>query len=327
MKVCIYGAGAIGAHLGGYLARTELDVSLIARGPHLEAMRRDGLTVVTAGESFTVRPRVSNDARELGPQDYVIVTLKAHQTHGVVDALRPLMGSETTVVTTQNGVPWWYFYKLAGPWGERPIECVDPGGVQWSGIGPERVIHSVIYVAAEVIEPGTVRHEDGDSYPLGEPDGSRSQRVLRLSRAIVAAGLRSPVRGAIRNEIWVKLWGNLSFNPVSVLTHATLAGIGRAPGAIELVHRMMLEGQAVAEALGVKFPVDVERRIAGAIAVGEHKTSMLQDLERGRSMEIDALVAAVAELGDRVGVDTPYVDAVLALVRLRATTAGLYPPA
>jgi 2-dehydropantoate 2-reductase len=325
MKVCIYGAGAIGAHLGGYLARGNVDVSLIARGPHLAAMRRDGLKVVTAGGSFTVRPRLAEDARELGPQDYVIVTLKAHQTAGVVEAMQPLIGPETTVVTTQNGVPWWYFYKLPGAWGEQPIESVDPGGVQWRRIGPERVIHSVIYVAAEVVEPGTVRHEDGDSYPLGEPDGQRSERVMRLSRAIVAAGLRSPVRGAIRNEIWVKLWGNLSFNPVSVLTHATLAGIGRAPDVVELVRRMMLEGQAVAEKLGVKFPIDVERRIAGAIAVGEHKTSMLQDLERGRPMEIDALVAAVAELGDRVGVETPYIDAILALTRLRAETAGLYP--
>ena len=325
MRICVYGAGAIGAHLGGLLARTDAEVSLIARGPHLEAMRRNGLRIISDTDDFTVRPTVTSDPAELGPQDYVLVTLKAHQAPGVVGAMRPLLGPETAVVTAMNGVPWWYFYGLTGPWADQPVEAVDPGGAQWRGIGPQRAIGCVVLPAAEIIEPGVCRHQEGDSYPLGEPDGSRSERVLALSRKIIEAGLRAPVRTAIRDDIWVKLWGNLCLNPVSALTHSTLSGLGTDAGVVDLLRRMMREGQAVGEALGARFKVALDRRLQGAFDVGEHKTSMLQDLERGRPMEIDALVAAVAELGDRVGLDTPTIDMVLALVRLRARVAGLYP--
>lgn len=325
MRICVYGAGAIGAHLGGYLARTDAEVSLIARGPHLEAMRANGLRVIGAEEAFTVRPRATSDPAELGPQDYVIVTLKAHQAPGVVGAMQPLLGPHTAVVTAMNGVPWWYFHGLTGPFANQPVEAVDPGGAQWTGIGPRRAIGCVVYPATEIVEPGVCQVIEGDAYALGEPDGTRSERVQALSRKLIEAGLRAPVRTAIRDDIWVKLWGNLAFNPISALTHATMRQIGTDPGVAALVRRMMAEGQAVGEALGARFRISLDRRLQAAIDVGEHRTSMLQDLERGRPMEIDALVTAVAELGDRVGVDTPAIDMVLALVRQRARVAGLYP--
>ena len=325
MKIAIYGAGAIGAHLGAMLARTEHEVSLIARGPHLKAMQENGLTFRSSEEEFTVHPTATDDPASLGPQDYVIVTLKAHQSAGVVDLMQPMLGPETAVVTCMNGVPWWYFYGLGGDLEGKTLETVDPGQKQWRDLGPERAIGCIVYPATEIVEPGVCQHIEGNTYSLGEPSGERTERAKTLSQALIAGGLRAPVRTAIRDEIWVKLWGNLCFNPISALTHATLEDIGTEPGTREVVVKLMQEGQAVGEALGAKFKVPLEKRLAGAVAVGAHKTSMLQDLERGRPMEIDALVTAVAELGDIVGVDTPMLDAVLALVQLRAKTAGLYP--
>lgn len=325
MKIAIYGAGAIGAHLGAMLSRTDCEVSLIARGPHLQAMQNNGLTFRSEAETFTVHPNATDDPASLGPQDYVIVTLKAHQSAGVVDRMQPLLGPETAVVTCSNGVPWWYFHRLGGEHEGRTLESVDPGAKQWRDLGPERAIGCVVYPATEIVEPGVCQHLEGNSYPLGEPDGSRSERATALSKALIAGGLRAPVRTAIRDEIWVKLWGNLCFNPISALTHATLEQIGNDPGTRAVAMQMMQEGQRVGEALGARFKIPLEKRLQGATNVGAHKTSMLQDLERGRPMEIDALVTAVAELGDIVGVETPMIDAVLALVRLRARVAGLYP--
>jgi len=325
MKIAIYGAGAIGAHLGAMLARTEHEVSLIARGPHLKAMQENGLTFRSEEEAFTVYPTATDDPASLGPQDYVIVTLKAHQSAGVVDLMQPLLGSETAVVTCTNGVPWWYFYGLGGELEGKTLETVDPGAKQWRELGPERAIGCIVYPAAEIVEPGICQHIEGNTYSLGEPSGKRTDRAKTLSQALIAAGLRAPVRTAIRDEIWVKLWGNLCFNPISALTHATLEDIGADPPVRELVIKLMQEGQTVGEALGARFKLPLAKRLNGAVAVGAHKTSMLQDLERGRPLEIDALVTAVAELGDIVGVDTPYLDAVLGLVQLRAKTAGLYP--
>ena len=325
MRICIYGAGAIGAHIGGFLARTDVDVSLVARGPHLEAMRERGLRVDVGDESFTVHPRAVQDPAELGPQDYVVVALKAHQAPAVVDAMQPLLGPETVVVTAMNGIPWWYFHGVEGDLAGTRLECVDPGGIQWTGLGPERAVGCVVYPATELPEPGVCRVIEGDAYLLGEPDGSKSERVEALAAAFTEAGLRAPVRTRIRDEIWLKLVGNLAFNPISVLTHATLAGMGRDPGVRAIVERMMAEGRAVGEALGVRFRVSIERRIEGAVAIGEHKTSMLQDLERGRPLELDAMVTAVAELGDIAGVDTPAIDTVLALTKLRARQAGVLP--
>jgi len=325
MRIAIYGAGAIGAHLGAMLARTDHEVSLIARGPHLKAMQEKGLTFRSTEEEFTVHPTASDDPASLGQQDYVIVTLKAHQTPGVVDLMQPLLGPETAVVTCTNGVPWWYFYGLGGEHEGRTLESVDPGAKQWRALGPERAIGCVVYPATEIVEPGVCQHIEGNTYSLGEPNGERTERAKALSQALIAGGLRAPVRTSIRDEIWVKLWGNLCFNPISALTHATLEEIGTDPAVREVVVKLMQEGQAVGEALGAKFRVPLERRLQGAVEIGAHKTSMLQDLERGRPMEIDALVTAVAELGDIVGVDTPFLDTVLSLVQLRAKTAGLYP--
>ena len=323
MRICIYGAGAIGGYMGVQLALAGEDVTLIARGPHLEAMRANGVKLLIDGEERVARPRCTDDPSEAGEQDYVIVTLKAHSAPRVVDAMQPLLGPETAVVSAVNGVPWWYFHGLEGPWENRRLASVDPGGVQWEGIGPERAIGCVVYPATEVVEPGVIRHLDGDRFTLGEPSDEKTERVQALARAMIAAGLRAPVR-RIRDELWVKLWGNLSFNPISALTLATLDVVATDPGTRAVSKAMMLEAQAIGEKLGVRFPVDVERRIDGAAAVGAHRTSMLQDLERGRAMEIDALVTAVQEMGRLVEVPTPTIDVVLALVRQRAHEAGLY---
>ncbi|HEX7007113.1 MAG TPA: 2-dehydropantoate 2-reductase [Alphaproteobacteria bacterium] len=325
MKLCVYGAGAIGGFLGAGLAQAGVDVSLVARGPHLAAIRERGLTVRAEGGEQTVRLPATDEPATLGTQDYVVIALKANSVPGAVDSMRPLLGPETAVVFAVNGIPWWYFYKLPGPWENRRIEAVDPGGRQWEVIGPERAIGCVVHPACEVTEPGVVQHIDGNRFDLGEPDGTASERCKALSAAMVAAGFKAPVRPRIRDDIWLKLWGNLSFNPISALTHGTLEQIARDPGTRDVARRMMLEAAAIAEKLGVRFVVSVDRRIDGAAAVGAHKTSMLQDLERGRAMEIDALLTAVAELGTLVGVPTPAIDIVLALVRLRARVAGLYP--
>lgn len=329
MKICVFGAGAIGGYMGAKLAQAGAEVSLVARGPHLAAMQDKGLTLMEEGETATVPVQASQNPADLGPQDYVVITLKAHSVPGVVEAMQPLLGPETTVVMGVNGVPWWYFYGLEGPYEGRRLQTVDPGNRQWDGIGPERVLGCVVYPAAEVTEPGTILHIEGNRFSLGEPSGERSERAGALSKALGAAGLKAPVRPKIRDEIWVKLWGNLSFNPISALTGATLdvlcADEGIGGGTRAVARKMMLEAQAVAEKLGVKFPIDVDRRIAGGAAVGAHKTSMLQDLERGRPMEIDALVASVREMGELVGVPTPTIDTVLALVRLRARVACCYP--
>ena len=324
MKICIFGAGAIGGYMGAKLAQAGADVSLVARGPHLAAMRENGLRLIEETGETTVKVTASDNAADLGPQDYVIVTLKAHSVPAVVPHMQPLIGDHTTIVSGVNGVPWWYFHKLGGPFDGTRLETVDPGNAQWDGFGPDRVLGCVVYPAAEVIEPGVVKHIEGNRFSLGEPDGSKSERALALSKALGAAGLKAPVRPKIRDEIWVKLWGNLSFNPISALTHATLDVLCTDPGTREVARNMMLEAQAIAEKLGVKFPIDVDRRIQGGADVGAHRTSMLQDLDQGRPMEIDALVGAVKELGRVTDTPTPTIDTVLALIALRGKTAGLY---
>lgn len=322
MKICIYGAGAIGSYLGAELALTGYEVSLIARGPHLEAMQASGLTLLIEGEKKVVQVACTDDPAQVGPQDYVIITLKAHSVSPVVEQMVPLLGPETAVVTAQNGIPWWYCHKLKGPLEDQLLESADPGGRIWNVLGPERAIGCVVYPSCEIVEPGVIKHIQGKRFMLGEPDGSKSERVLALSEALMAAGLKAPVRPRIRDDIWLKLWGNVSFNPVSVLTLATLEQITADDGVRGVVRDLMTEAQGVAHALGVKFPVDVDKRIGWAGDVGAHKTSMLQDLESGRPMEIDALVGTVSEMGRLTGVPTPTIDVVLAMVRLRARVAG-----
>ncbi len=325
MKICIFGAGAIGGYMAVKLVQAGADVSLVARGPHLAAMKSDGLTLIEeGGERVTVPVTASENAADLGEQDYVIVTLKAHSVPPVVEKMQPLIGDHTTIVSGVNGVPWWYFHKLGGPHEGTRLASVDPGDAQWNGFGPDRVLGCVVYPAAEVVEPGVIKHIEGNRFSLGEPDGSKSDRALALSQALAKAGLRAPVRPRIRDEIWVKLWGNLSFNPISALTHATLDVLCTDPGTRAVARGMMLEAQAIGEALGVKFPIDVERRIDGGAAVGAHRTSMWQDLDAGRPMEIDALVGSVQELGRLTGIPTPTIDTVLALVQLRGKVSGLY---
>ena len=325
MKICVFGAGAIGGYMGVKLAQAGADVSLVARGPHLAAMQDKGLTLIEeGGDPQTVRVTASDDPADLGPQDYVIVTLKAHSVPPVVPRMRPLIGKHTTIVSGVNGVPWWYFHKIGTGLEGTRLATVDPGNAQWDGFGPDRVLGCVVYPAAEVSEPGVIKHIEGNRFSLGEPDGSKSDRALALSKALSAAGLKAPVRPRLRDEIWVKLWGNLSFNPISALTHATLDVLCTDEGTRSVARNMMLEAQTIAEKLGVKFPIDVERRIDGGAAVGAHRTSMLQDLDQGRPMEIDALVGSVQELGRVTDTPTPTIDTVLALVKLRARSAGLY---
>ena len=320
MRIAVYGAGAIGGYLGALLDLAGEDVTLIGRGPHLEAMRNSGVRLRIGDEERIARPACSDAPGSVGQRDVVIVTLKAHAVSRALAGIGGLLGPETVVVTASNGIPWWYCYRLPGPWENRRLESVDPGGAIWDAIGPERVIGCVAYPAAEVVAPGVIRHLSGDRFVLGEPSNEKSPRARRLAGILIGAGLRAPLRD-IRQEIWIKLWGNLAFNPISALTLATLDTVASDPGTRALARTMMLEAQSVAEKLGVHFPIDVERRIRGAAEVGAHRTSMLQDLERGRPLEIDALVTAVQEMGGLVDIPTPAVDAVLALIRLRARAA------
>ena len=317
MKICIYGAGAIGGYLGARLADGSSDVRLVARGPHLEAMRSSGLTLQEGGETRVVDVDCTNNPAEIGIQDFVILTLKTHSIAPVVDQIVPLLGPDTAIVTAQNGIPWWYFYGLPGSWENHHLEAADPGGRIWNTLGPERAIGSIVYPSCEIVAPGVVRHLSGNRFMLGEPTGIRSDRVVALREVIIAAGLRAPIRKKIRDDIWFKLLGNAAFNPISVLTHATLEQMCRDTGVRAVIRQMMVETRDVALTLGIKFSMDIESRINGAVDVGAHKTSMLQDFEQGRSLELDALVASVSEMGRLVDVPTPTIDAMLALVRLR----------
>ena len=325
MRICIYGAGAIGGYLGAQLALAGEDVTLIARGANLQAMRNDGLRLLVDGQERVAHPACTDDPAEAGPQDYVFVTVKAPAVPPILGPMQSLFGRETAVVTAVNGVPWWYFYQLDGPWENHRIESVDPGGQQWDAIGPERVIGCVVYPAAQLIRPGVVEHIEGNRFTLGEPNGVKTDRVRQLSDVMEAAGLRAPIR-PIRADIWLKLWGNLSLNPISALTLATLDIVATNPGTRALAREMMLEAKAIGEALGVRLRFTPDQRLDGAAAVGAHRTSMLQDLESGKPLEIDALITSVQELGRLTNVATPAIDVVLALIQQRAQAAGTYGP-
>jgi 2-dehydropantoate 2-reductase len=327
MKFCVFGAGAIGGYLAVELALSGHEVCVVARGPHLEAIRERGIKLLIEGREKVARVAAAEDARAFGVQDAVICALKAHQAYDSAPDFVPLLGPATTVLTAMNGIPWWYFYKSGGPFEGQYLQSVDPGGRQWQAIQPHRAIGCVVEPACEVIEPGVIIHHEFKRFILGEPDGSRSDRVLALAEALTGAGFDAPVRDNIRWNIWLKLWGNVCFNPISLLTGATLDRLTSEPALRALCKTMMLETQAVNEALGVHIPTDMlERRLAAAGSVVGHKMSMLQDLERGRSLEIDALVTAVKELGLWTHVPTPVVNAVLALAQERGRAAGLYTP-
>jgi len=318
MKICVVGAGAIGGLLGARLAVAGEDVTLIARGAHLEAIRACGLEVMLHDGTVARATNVAatSEMRECGPQDLVILGVKAHQIAPIVGELPALFGSETIVMTTQNGIPWWYFQRHGGLLDGTVLDTLDPGGTIASAIAAERIIGCIAYPAAEITAPGRIRHIEGTRFPVGELDGSMTDRVSALSETLQRAGFKSPVLENIRSEIWLKAWGNLSFNPISALTHATLVDICRFPPSRDLAARMMTEAQEVAAKLGISFRVPLEKRIAGAERVGKHKTSMLQDAESGKALETEALIGAVAELGRLTGTPTPSIDAVHALTRL-----------
>ena len=325
MKIAVFGAGAIGGLLAVKLHQAGAEVTVIARGPHLAAIRAKGMTLKSDGQVVTAPLRATDKAEEAGRQDFVIVTLKANGLIPAASEIAKLMSPDTALVTGINGIPYWYFYGLDGPWRDRVVESVDPGGRLWDILPPRQAIGCVIYPAAEVTEPGVIEHTYGTRFSLGEPDGSKSARVEALSQMLVKAGLKAPVRTNIRDEIWVKLWGNLAFNPLSALTASTLDRLAFRPDLRAVVRAMMEEGEAVGRAVGAQFSVTLDRRADGAGEVGAHKTSMLQDLERGRPIEIDALLGAVVELGELTGTQTPLCSAILALVRERARQAGCYP--
>jgi 2-dehydropantoate 2-reductase len=327
MKFCVYGAGAIGGYLAVELALSGQQVSVVARGAHLKAIQDNGLTLVIGGREKVARVAASAAAGDFGVQDVVICALKAHQAYDSAAAFAPLLGPDTSVLTAMNGIPWWYFYRTGGRFEGHHLQSVDPDGRQWNAIGPRRAIGCVVEPACEVTAPGVIVHHDLNRFIIGEPDGTRSSRVVDLAKALVEAGFDAPVRDNIRYNIWLKLWGNVCFNPISVLTGATLDRMIGEPTLLALCKSMMLEAKAVNEALGVQIPAQMmERRLAVAGSLIGHKMSMLQDLERGRNLEIDALVTAVQELGRLTGVSTPMVDAVLALVQERGRGAGLYAP-
>ena len=316
MKIVIAGAGAIGGYIGAHLARVGADVILYARGPHLHAMQQQGVRVTGAGGDFHLTPRVTGDLTAIGPCDAVFLAVKAHSLTALAPNLPVLFGPDTVVVSTQNGIPWWYFQRHAGDLEGLRLERVDPGGIIASHIEPGRVIGSLAYFSTDVTEPGVIHHTEGNRISLGEPDGTRSDRARALAEALIAAGFRCPVTTRFRHEIWVKLIGNVSFNPISALTGATLEEMVRHPEASQAIRQIMTETEAVAARLGIELPVSIAQRMAGAGKSGAHKTSMLQDLEAGRPMEIEPVVGAVVELADRLGVSVPATRAVYASVKL-----------
>jgi 2-dehydropantoate 2-reductase len=325
-RILIFGAGAIGGYMGVKLAEAGADVTFFARGPHLAAMKANGIKLISEGkETVVTKARFTGDPAEAGPQDFVIAALKATGLAPAAGQIAQLLGPETALVTAMNGVPYWYFYGHGGPHDGARLKSVDPDGRLWATLDPARAIGCIVYPAANILAPGVIEHTYSNRFALGEPDGSKSRRIQKLAELMIAGGLKAPIRPRIRDDMWVKLWGNLTFNPVSALTGATLGAIAADPGTRAVARAMMTEAQEVGEALGIRFGIDVEKRIDGAGEVGAHKTSMLQDLEAKKPMEIDALLGAVVEMGELVGRPMPACRIVLALVRQRAHVAGVYP--
>jgi len=321
MKICVVGAGAIGGLLAIKLAKANHDVTVIARGPNLKAIQQKGFQLINEdGSADTVKIKATQVIKEAGPQDLVILGMKAHQVGPIVQELQWLYQENTMVLTAQNGIPWWYFFKHGGQYEGRTLESVDPHGKIAANLPVSRVVGTIVYPAAEIISPGVLRHIEGNRFSVAEIDNSVTPRIELLSKTLKEAGFKAPVISNIRSELWTKLWGNLSFNPVSALTHSTLVDMCQFPLTRDLIAKMMTEAQHVGEKLGIAFRVSLEKRIAGAEAVGKHKTSMLQDIEAGRPVEKDALIGSIIELGKIVGIPTPHIDAVFACISLLAKT-------
>ena len=318
MRFAIVGAGAIGAFLGARLSASGEEVFLIARGPHLKAMQARGVRVRSPAGDFEAHPTATADLQEIGQVDYVFLTVKAHGLTAVAPKLAPMLGPGTAVVSAQNGIPWWYFQRHGGPWEGTHLESLDPGNLISKAIAPERIIGCVVYPSTSIVEPGVIQHIEGNRFSIGELDGTTTERCRRLAGALENSGLRSPIRSRIRDELWVKLLGNLAFNPISALTGATLSEIAKHPEARALAKAAMEEADAVATGLGVKIPVSIDRRIAGAERVGDHKTSMLQDVEVGKPIELESVVGAVVELGEKLDIPMPYTKTIYACAKLLA---------
>jgi 2-dehydropantoate 2-reductase len=322
MKFLIAGAGAIGAYLGACMHRAGEDVTLFARGPHLRAMQANGVRVLSSEGDFEARPKIVERLEDAGPIDVIFLGVKAHSLTQLAPQLKLLLRENTIVVSTENGIPWWYFQVGASEFSDFRLERVDPGGVIGQSIDPRRVVGSIVYLASEIVEPGVIRHTEGNRISLGEPDGSKSERIRAIADALIKAGFKCPVTARLRNEIWVKILGNVAFNPISTLTRATVVQMVRDPEVLILVRNIMTEVEAVANKLGIELPISIEKRIAGAEKVGEHKTSMLQDLEAGRPLELEAVVGAVLEIGERLGVHMPNIRAVYACTKLLERTSA-----
>ena len=327
MKFLIAGAGATGAYVGARMAKAGFDVTLFARGPHLKAMQEHGVQVKSAEGDFQVQPRIVGSLEEAGPADVVFLGVKAHSLPQLAPQLKLVLGPETAVVSTQNGIPWWYFQGLGGTGEGIHLERIDPGGVICSAIEAHRVVGSIVYFSTEIPAPGVIQHTEGNRISLGEPSGARSDRCRRIAETLVASGLRCPITTHIRQEIWVKLLGNASFNPVSALTRATLVQMVRDPDASAVIRNIMQEVESVSRKLGMELPVSIDQRMAGAEKVGEHKTSMLQDLEAGRPMELEALVGAGVELGERLGLPMTHTRTVYSCAKLLARGRAASSPA
>lgn len=322
MKFAIAGAGAIGAYVGALMARAGQDVTLFARGPHLDAMRNRGVRVLTANGDFTAHPRVTGTIEDLGAAEVFILGVKAHGLAALAPRLAPILRPDAAVVSTQNGLPWWFFQTEKGRFSGLTPDRLDPGGIISRSIEFRRIVGSIVYFATEIVEPGVVRHSEGDRLSIGEPDGERSGRCRQIAAAMIAAGLHCPVTTHLREEIWVKLIGSVAFNPVSLLTGATIGAMLRNDEMRALVRAIMTEAGEIANALDVKLPISIDKRIAGAEKIGEHKTSMLQDFEAGRPLELDAIVGALVDLGDRLGLAIPHIRTVYACARLMIETRG-----
>ena len=311
MKICIVGAGATGGYLGVKLINAGFDVSLVARGAHLTAMKKKGLTLIENDKEITCSPKCSDSMKELGKMDFIFITLKAYSINGLVEEISTMFDENTSVISAYNGIPWWYFFGAEGQFKNYRIKCIDPENIQWNVITPERIIGCVVYPATEIIEPGVIKHIEGNRFSLGEPNGAQTERISRISKAMARADLKAPVRRNIRQEIWMKLIGNLAFNPLSVITEETLDVLLLNEENKKTAYEAMKEATSIMDKLNVPMSISIDQRIEGAIKVGSHKTSMLQDYERGKELELDALVVAVKEIADLLGIKTPTIDRIL----------------
>ncbi len=325
-KICIFGAGAIGGYIAACLKKTDVAISLIARGPHKKAIEEKGLTLIKNGKSENFKFNVTDDPKTLDVQDYIFISVKAHSISNIVDNLSPIISDQTSIISTVNGLPWWYFYKsnTGTSLDNKYIESVDPNGKIWNTFKPERAIGCVVYPACEITEPGVIKHNEGERFSLGEPDGTKSARLKKIADLLIAGGLKVPQKKNLRDEIWIKLWGNCSFNPVSALTNKTLDEIGNDKELISLVRKLMEECKLVGERIGAKFNVSIDDRIKGAISVIGHKPSTTQDLNSGKPLEIDPIIGSIIELANKLNIETPNLKSVNSRLKIKAEKMGLY---